>query len=257
MIRCPVCKSRLSRKNSAYVCENNHSFDVAKCGYTNLLLSKTNSGDNKDMVNARYNFLNNGYYQKLALKIQEIAFSYPHNIIIDAGCGTGYYSSFLKTNNNEIYGFDISKFAIEKASKQNKEINYFVASSNALPLDNNIADIIVTVFAPTFKEEFKRILKKDGIFIQVVPDKNHLYELKELLYSNPYFNEEKDYHLDNFLLIKKEELKYSENVKYDDLYSLIQMTPYFYKTDHESFKQIKVNIDLTLHFTIYVYKKRT
>lgn len=256
MLRCPVCASPLClTKNKTYACKNNHSFDISKSGYTNLLLSKTNSGDNKEMVNARSNFLNLGYYKKLALKIKDIVKDYKNDVIVDAGCGTGYYSSFLKTENNTIYGFDISKFAIEKASKLNKNINYFVASSASFPLDNNVADIILTVFAPTFPKEFKRVLKDNGIFILVVPNKLHLYELKEMLYTAPYLNSEKNYSLDDFILIKKEDLTYKINIDKPNLFSLIQMTPYFYKTNPDSFKNIKDNTDLTLDFTIYVYKK--
>lgn len=256
MLRCPVCANPLYlSQNKTYVCEKKHSFDISKSGYTNLLLSKTNSGDNKEMVNARSTFLNNGYYEKLALKIKEIVKDYKNELIIDAGCGTGYYSSFLKTETNLIYGFDISKFAIEKASRLNKNISYFVSSTASLPLDNNIADILLTIFAPTFPNEFKRVLKDEGIFILVVPNKHHLYELKEMLYNSPYLSHEKNYSLDDFVLIKKEDLTYKVNIDKTNLFSLIQMTPYFYKTNPDSFKNIKENTDLTLDFTIYVYKK--
>ena len=65
MLICPVCKEKLQIVNNSYKCINNHSFDISKSGYTNLLISKTNSGDNQEMVNARFVFLNKGYYKNV------------------------------------------------------------------------------------------------------------------------------------------------------------------------------------------------
>lgn len=256
MIICPTCKEKLEKLNKTYKCKNNHSFDEAKSGYTNLLISKTNSGDNQEMVNARFIFLNKGYYEPLALKIKEISSKYNNKIIVDAGCGTGYYSNFLKTESNSVYGFDISKLAINKASKSYKNNNYFVASSMSLPIENNSTDILLTVFAPTFSNEFYRVLKDTGIFILVTPGKYHLYELKEKLYDNPYLNEEKNYKLDNFVPLNKENIKYKVEIIQEDILSLLAMTPYFYKTNPSDLDNLNVkSLSLTLDFNIEIYKK--
>ena len=37
---CPVCGEKLEKTEKSYVCPKNHSFDVARSGYVNLLLSK-------------------------------------------------------------------------------------------------------------------------------------------------------------------------------------------------------------------------
>ena len=66
---------------------------------------------------------------------------------------------------------------------------------------------MLTIFAPTFANEFYRVLNNNGHFILVGPGKYHLYELKEKLYNNPYLNEEKNYQLDNFILVKKENFR--------------------------------------------------
>ena len=53
-ILCPVCKKILSKQDKTYKCENRHSFDIAKEGYINLYLHKSqNSGDNPDMIKNR------------------------------------------------------------------------------------------------------------------------------------------------------------------------------------------------------------
>ena len=67
---CPVCSERLSLNERCYRCNNNHSFDVAKEGYVNLLSGKHKAGeligDNRDMARARRTFLEKGYYDFLA-----------------------------------------------------------------------------------------------------------------------------------------------------------------------------------------------
>ena len=34
---CPVCGNELTKKDKSYVCTQNHSFDMARQGYVNLL----------------------------------------------------------------------------------------------------------------------------------------------------------------------------------------------------------------------------
>ena len=53
VIKCPVCNLELEKNLYTYSCKNHHSYDIAKKGYTNLLLANQghalNSGDDKEM----------------------------------------------------------------------------------------------------------------------------------------------------------------------------------------------------------------
>jgi 23S rRNA (guanine745-N1)-methyltransferase len=71
--------------------------------------------------------------------VNEIIASHKPSSLIDAGCGEGYYTHHIKKDNPmcQVYGFDISKEAIEKAAKQDREIHYCVSSVNRLPYKNN------------------------------------------------------------------------------------------------------------------------
>ena len=73
---CPKCKKELQLNNRTFKCQNNHSFDLSKEGYVNLLLNKVDAGDNKEMVNARSDFLNKGYYLHYILLIVLLDNSY-------------------------------------------------------------------------------------------------------------------------------------------------------------------------------------
>ena len=70
LLTCPICGENLQKESESkvYKCEQNHSYDIAKQGYVNLLISNMkrskNPGDSKDMVLARVDFLRRGFYKK-------------------------------------------------------------------------------------------------------------------------------------------------------------------------------------------------
>ncbi len=92
IISCPVCSHLLIKEQNTYKCENNHTFDLAKEGYLNLLLNaKKTSGDSKEMMAARRDFLAKGYYEKLSDRVnQRLKKSHlTDQAILDIGCGEG------------------------------------------------------------------------------------------------------------------------------------------------------------------------
>ncbi len=263
---CPVCKSVLTEQESKYSCLNNHCFDKAKQGYVNLLMSQQSSqkrhGDDKLMVKSRRDFLNNGYYSALSQEICEVInrIKSKDTVLFDIGCGEGYYTSQIKTECgiSETYGIDISKNALQYASKMDKSIKYAVASAFQLPFAENSADIVLNIFAPCAYDEFNRVLNKDGFLVKVVPLSEHLWELKKAIYDKPYKNKPEIKNDELFTLSDSVELKYQiilENK--DDIYNLFTMTPYYYKTSKEDTeKLLKLeSLTTTVHFAIEIYKK--
>ena len=227
---CPNCKRKLIRIDNSYKCSNKHSFDISKQGYVNLLLNSKNSGDNKEMINARYEFLKKGYFDNLLTSISSIIKSLNITNILDIGCGEGYYDRGIKEQTNvNITGLDISKEACLKAAKLSKEILYVVSSSNNLPFEDNEFDLILNIFAPHNEDEFTRV--SNNYILKVIPNKNHLLELKEMLYTDVLIKDEKKLSFSQFKEIKCEHVTYQ--VLVDDLFELFKMTPYFYKTKYE------------------------
>ena len=92
---CPVCGAPLTRGESRYLCEHNHSYDIAAAGYVHLLpANKKHSllpGDDKNMAAARNRFLSGGWYQPLRDAMAQIVLEHmPENgVLFDAGCGEG------------------------------------------------------------------------------------------------------------------------------------------------------------------------
>ncbi len=267
MFICPVCKEKLEEFEKSYLCENGHCFDKSKFGYVNLLRSNQSSskrhGDDRMMVRARRDFLDKEYYGFLKDKLCNICSEkLPQNpVILDAGCGECYYSSaiFKKLQaDSKVYGIDISKDALEFASKRKSAVKTAVASLFNLPFADGTFDAVLNVFSPEAFEEFSRVLKKGGLLIRVIPLENHLIELKELIYDKAYLNEVPDNKIDGFGLIGEykiwEKLSVSGN---EDLNNLFKMTPYYYKTGRED--QMKLDsvggLTVTAQFCIRVYRK--
>lgn len=261
MLLCPKCNLELKRIDNTYTCEAHHCYDVAKRGYVNLLIGNHKAtGDDKDMVKARTNFLANGYYKPLqAVLLEELKKINP-GVLVDAGCGEGYYTNEIAKlcNQTKIYGFDLSKFAVDEACKAKLAITYGVCSVFHMPLSDSSTDVVLSVFAPFDSNENARILKEDGYFIRVAPGKQHLMEMKQILYQDVYENEKLDCEYAGFTLEYTKQLEYEVTIhNQQDIWALFQMTPYYWKTPKEGSERLKACSELhtTVAFEIQVFKK--
>ena len=131
---CPVCHNPLAGEASLR-CDKGHCFDRSKSGYVNLLDIKQKRsklpGDNKQMAAARRDLLNGGFYEPLSDAVNSACEQLLANCnapaVLDAGCGEGYYTErlfrFLEESGScpELYGVDISKFALDIAAKRCKK----------------------------------------------------------------------------------------------------------------------------------------
>ena len=149
VIKCPNCSEQLLKVevNNLYKCKNNHSFDMAKQGYVNLLISNKNKdlhhGDSKEMLDARKAILWNGYYKSISDSLNSVLkITDENSIILDAGSGIGYYLIELRKSlgdNFDYYGIDISKKGIIESAKKQKDIHWVVGSTAKLPfMDESI-----------------------------------------------------------------------------------------------------------------------
>ncbi len=255
ILTCPVCGKPLLKQERSYVCENRHSFDCARSGYVNLLRSSSSShGDNREMTKARTAFLETGSYAFLRDELAGILEEKQDGILLDLGCGEGYYTSVLPAR--ERYGFDISRDMINHAAKRDKKTIYAVASIFDLPAGDACADAVLTCFAPCSEAEILRILKDDGMFVFVSPGPSHLRELKEVLYDDVYDNETQERFVS--LRMEKEHLISSTfAVDHDALSNLFLMTPYYYHTGRERSARLDAieSMSLTAEFLIRIYRK--
>ena len=272
VLMCPVCSDELVKNNNKYICKNNHSFDVSRKGYVNLLMSNASGnkrhGDDKMMVEARRDFLNKGYYRPLADEISKIIV---RNLcqtkdisVFECGCGDCYYMEILKKHldknliNNAFWGCDISKEVLPYGKKRMENSTLFVASATKLPILDNSIDVAMSVFAPCNFNEFSRVVKNGGIVVKVIPLEKHLIELKENLYKDVYLNRPVVEEHSDFEIITNVKQEYVfEITNREDLENLFKMTPYYYKTGIDAQKKLLSTdkMKITASFGIICYKK--
>ncbi|MGN1345132.1 MAG: methyltransferase domain-containing protein [Traorella sp.] len=258
MILCPKCSSKLVKKMNSFVCDLNHCYDISKQGYVNLCLNGKISGDSKEMVLARHEFLSHGYYACLRDKLVEIMQMIQPIDLLDLGCGEGYYTSKMSVYALNCVGVDLSKDALKIASREDKKSQYIIASIFHLPIDS--VDCITNIFAPTPIDEIKRILKPKGIYIRVNPHTRHLYEFKKVLYEEVYENEIEIIQDEKICLLKQIQVNDTITINNNqDIQSLFMMTPYYWKSSKDVSNKVNQMKELstTISFDIQIYQKRS
>ena len=272
LFRCPVCGAPLNREEHTYRCAAGHSYDIAKEGYTYLLPPNQKHsaapGDDKAMAAARRDFLSAGYYHPLlnTLCSRILSLTGEKSVILDAGCGEGYYTSGIDQTltaagkTPRMAGIDISKFILRLAAKRNKNIEFAVASCYHLPFPDGAADILLDCFSPLAIEEFRRVLRPEGHFLYVVPSAMHLWEMKQVLYDRPYPNEVKETPYDGFHYVTIRHVE--DTIHLDnpaDIQALFGMTPYCWKTPKSGVERLcKLDtLDCRIAFDIHVFQRES
>lgn len=275
---CPVCGNELIKEDKRYVCEKNHSFDIAKEGYVNLLLANqkksTDPGDNKQMIISRRDFLNLGHYDPISNALNEqisklVALHEEDFKLLDVGCGEGFFlwklRQYLSNNNpqanSNFYGMDISKSGIKSASKRDKQSHFSIASLYQLPFHDNSLHCLTRIFAPKSYAEFARVLQAKAKFISIVPGPEHLMALKEIIYQNPKPHEQiDDSECEQFFVLHEQiRVKYSISlVGENNISNLIKMTPYYWHMPKEAsdiFERLS-QLDVGIDCLVNIYEKR-
>jgi 23S rRNA (guanine745-N1)-methyltransferase len=276
---CPACSLPLKQSvdKCSRRCDNGHSFDVARQGYLNLLLSQHKKskqpGDTQEMVQARSTFLNSGFYQGIAdflinqsiqpcLENSSGSFHY-----CDLACGEGFYTSqihdFLEAqlSGTNIFssGIDISNPAIRAACKRNKCIQWIVASLARAPLADQSQNLISGLFFHFDFAEIKRLLKPDGYFVMVTTGSRHLIELRELIYEQLKPEKIKDFSKPNNFLEHRKTLYYTEKkvlTGAESILELLAMTPHFWRCKPEKKQVLRdlPQLELTLDIQVDIFK---
>ena len=269
---CPICSQSLELKGKSLVCTGNsngkhHCFDLSASGYCDLSYRNGGGGDPKDAVTDRTAFLDKGYYSNLSDTINSLCSEHlsDHFMLVDAGCGEGYYSENVaaRFSNCKVFGADLSKHAVHRASvRRNLRCGdnsfYSVASIFNLPLRDQSADCILSMFAPIAEEEFLRLLKPEGILIIGAAAPRHLFDLKNAIYDYVNLNDDRADLPKKMTLLEKKNVNYSVLIDNpDDIRRLFGMTPYRFRTSESSVRLLNslnsLNVEIDVDF--YVYQK--
>jgi 23S rRNA (guanine745-N1)-methyltransferase len=189
MWRCPVCRDDLALSDAGrrWVCPTGHSFDVAREGYVNLLLSgqrrSRQPGDSPEMVSARQRFLGTGAYDPLSAAVARAVAAEQPRVVLDVGCGEGRHTRSISAP--AVLGVDVAKAAVAIAARSDPGGSYAVASASDLPRQDDSVDVAVNVFGPVIPGELARVVRPGGTVVAAFPGAGHLEQLRSMVYSDP------------------------------------------------------------------------
>jgi 23S rRNA (guanine745-N1)-methyltransferase len=186
MLVCPVrnCRLPLARDQQRLFCDQGHSFDVARSGYINLLQPQdrrsNHAGDTAAAVAARRRLHDRGVTGPLFNGIAGILGASASDVVLDAGCGDGFYlGSLARQVGCSAHGVDISVPAIEAAARRYPECEWIVANADRfVPYADHSFSIVMSVTARMNAPEFRRVLRDDGRLLVALPAPDDLIELR-------------------------------------------------------------------------------
>ena len=167
--------------------------------------------------------------------------------VLDIGCGEGYYSAALAEEMGaELLGLDISKEAVRYAAGRYKNATWICASAAHLPVKDQSFGLITSLFALTMPEEFKRVLRPDGAFIQVLAAEDHLMGLKNIIYPQLHRKEKfTTPDIPGFHLAESRKLQFTFTVEGQQVQNLLCMTPHVYRIGKEGAERLRQTETLT------------
>ena len=249
---CPLCGNVLEQTDRVCHCENGHCFDVARQGYVNLLpvqqKRSLHPGDTREQVLSCRAFLDGGYYAPIADTLCALARDAGCvGPVLDVGCGEGYYGIRLaQALDAPLVGLDISKEAVRCAAGRYKQARWLCASAARLPVESASVGVVTSLFALTVPEEFHRVLRPDGLFLQVLAAPDHLLGLKRIIY--PTLTEKpKDSQpvLPDFRLERTVPVRFTFTVEGAQVQNLLSMTPHVYRISREGARRLAATECLT------------
>ena len=243
---CPICGEILRRGAKQWVCPAGHSFDVARQGYVNLLTVQQkhslHPGDTREQVLSRRRFLESGAYAPIVAQMLEMLKAHgARGPILDVGCGEGYYGTRVaEALDGALLGLDISKEAVRCAAGSYKQADWICATAAHVPVRDHGAGLLMSMFALTLPEEFRRILSEDGLFLQVLAAQDHLMGLKHIIYPE-ILRKEKDSvpELPGFQLVESRPLRFGFTAEGAQIQDLLSMTPHFWRISAQGAKRLQ------------------
>lgn len=260
-LTCPICQNELKLNDKTWHCINNHQFDQAKEGYVNLLpvhfKHSKNPGDDKQMLQARQQFLHAEHYQPLAHQlIKLVSQQTPYAAIVDMGCGEGYYTNYLSALSEHVWGVDISKVGIRYAAKHAQSNHFVVASNQRLPFKSQSIELMTRIFAPQHDDEVLRCLAPDGFLLTVTPGPWHLKELREQIYQDVRAHNDAPENILGLLHVQSEYMNYTMDLNANDRQYLMSMTPFAWKLSALAKQRfLEDRRPVTAEFTLHLYQK--
>jgi len=230
LFACPICQESMTiQEQGRMVCSANHSFDIAKQGYINMLTHGAASKYSKELFESRKTVIDSGIYDEIEDKIIELIA--PAQTVLDTGCGEGSHLARIMAEKKGIgVGIDIAKEGILAASRHYPEQIWCVGDLAKSPFAKSSFDAILNMLSPANYEEFKRLLTPGGCVVKVVPQSRYLHELRAQLYAD---SDKESYSNDqivarfkeSFMEVSVKRITYTTPFATELIPALLEMTP--------------------------------
>jgi len=186
MLLCTVrdCRLPLRREERRVVCDKGHTFDVARSGYINLLQPQDRRsrqpGDTTAAVAARRRIHDRGFTRPLLDRILEFTQAAANDIVLDAGCGEGFYlGSIAERTGCSAHGIDIAVAAADAAASRYPQCEWVVANADRnIPYSDRFFSSVLSITGRLNEAEFLRVLQPDGRLLVAVAAPDDLIELR-------------------------------------------------------------------------------
>ena len=273
-LRCPICRGHFSLRGAelaqgsvSLICDGarKHCYDLSASGYVNLMPpGHTDAGDSKAAVRARTEFLNTDLYRPAAEALAALLEKHLDSkdcVVLDAGCGEGYYTEILARNGASYLGVDLSRAAVDTASKRmgrsGHDNGFFcVGSVFEIPVEDRSCAAIVNIFAPCAEEEFLRALSPRGILLVAYAGADHLMGMKRTIYDTVKENDERADLPKQMKKIDEIRVHYQICVETEtQIRNLFAMTPYYWRTSPTDAEKLcglnSLETEVDMIFSVY------
>ena len=144
-------------------------------------------GDSAEQLDHRTAFLEAGHFDPVAMAIAAHVGAPVRRLmaadwrVLDAGCGTGHHlaavAAALPTPVIGL-GFDIARTAAQRAARRWPALAFAVVDLwGEWPVQDDAADLVLSMFAPKNFAEMARVLRPGGWLALAYPGPDHLAEL--------------------------------------------------------------------------------
>ena len=254
------CGEPLARDEKRLVCPRNHSFDVARSGYINLLQphdrrSKT-PGDTKEAAMARRRFVDRGFGAPILGRLTSIVSAAPAGPILDTGCGDGHHlGAFQRARGGAAHGLDISTPAIELAAKKHRSCLFVVANADRfLPYADGSFAVITSITARINPGEFGRVLRHDGIVVIAVAAADDLIELRQEILGEGKLVDRTP-QVDGFTLVSRETVGVRERLDRSAISDVMTSSYRAMRTREKERLAAIDEMDVTLSRDLFVFRR--
>jgi 23S rRNA (guanine745-N1)-methyltransferase len=172
------------REKRRVLCARGHSFDIARSGYINLLQPQERRarqpGDTLAAVAGRRRLHDRGVTAPLLHAVAELLAAARGEIVLDAGCGDGFYlGSLARQSGFDAHGVDISIPAIDAAARRYPEGEWVVANADrVVPYADRSFTVVLSITGRMNAPEFRRVLRPNGRLLVAIPAADDLMEIR-------------------------------------------------------------------------------